>query len=80
MDLYASRINFDNCILLNKTTMTIKFSEHVNNETIVVIAANVFPYVRYEEDEYYDNSTDLFNVCGPIMLLMRELARHRQAW
>ena len=78
MDIYG--INFDNCLKLNKTTLTMNFNNHVINETIVVIPANVFPFVRYEPEDYYDNSTQWFNVCGPIILLMRELARYRHSW
>ena len=74
------RINFDDCIKLNKTTMTLKFDNYINNETIVVIPASILPFVRYEIDEYHDDRTPWFNICGPIVLLLRELAKYRHAW
>ena len=79
MDPY--RINFDNCIKLNKTTMTaMEFGGNINNETILILPATSFPFSRYDDEEYYDDSTPWFNVCGPIVLLLRELARHRRSW
>ena len=78
MDL--RKINFDSCIKLNKTTMSIHFGGNVDNETILILPAKSFPFSRYDISEYYDNSTPWFNICGPIVLLMRELARHRHAW
>ena len=74
------RIISDNCIKLNKTTMTMKFSDHVNNESIVVLPASVFPFVRYKYEQYYNDSTLWFTICGPMILLMTELARLRQSW
>ena len=74
------RINIDDCIKFNKTTMTMKFSDHVNNETIVIAPAKLFPFVYFEEEEYNDESTPWYNMCGPIILLFRELARFRHAW
>ena len=73
-------MNFDNCIKLNKSSMIMKFSEYVNNETIIVMPAKLFPFVRYEDSEYHDDSTPWFSVCGPIVLVLRELAKYRQAW
>ena len=74
------RINFDNCITINKSTMAMNFGGNVANETILILPAISFPFVSYDNDELYDNSKPLFNMCGPIILLMRELGRHRHAW
>ena len=78
MDHY--RINIDDCIKFNKTTMTMKFSDHVYNETIVIEPFKLFPFLHYEDEDYNDESTPWFNVCGSIILLFRELARFRHAW
>ena len=73
-------VKFDDCIKLNKSTMTLKFSDHVNNETIVIIPTSIYPFIRYNFDQYHDNSTPWFYVCGPLILLMKELAKYRQSW
>lgn len=79
------RINFDNCIELNKTSMMIKFSEFVHNETILVLPGKTSPFVNYREEDYYDTfdgeeNSSWFNLCGPVILLFRELAMQRQSW
>ena len=65
---------------LNKSTMTQDYRDTFNNETIVILPAIFFPFVRYEGKEIHDDSTPWFNICGPIILLLRELAKLRHAW
>ena len=74
------RINFVNCIKINKTEMTMNYRDNFNNETIVLLPAKLFPFVRYEEEEFFNISTPWFTLCGPIVLLLRELAKLRHAW
>ena len=78
MDL--RRINFDNCIKLNKTTMSIELGDNVNNETILILPAISMPFLSYDYKELYENDTPWFNICGSIILLLRELGRYRHAW
>ena len=75
-----SKISINNCIKLNKTTMIINYGDHVNNETIKVVPIQMFPFIHYNDEDLNDDSTSWFNVCGPIVLLLRELTKFRHAW
>ena len=73
------RINFVNCMKINKSTMIKNYGDNFYNETIVILPTKLFPFVRYEEEELYNNSRPWFTLCGPIVLLLRELAKLRHA-
>ena len=71
-------LNSDNCLILDKSSMIIKFTEFTSNETIKLVMAKFLPFVSYDLQEYHNDSPN-FALCGPVMLLMRELAILRQA-
>ena len=59
--------------------MITKFTENVNNETIIFMPALSQPFVNYDIG-YYTSKDKYLDFCGPLIILMKELAKLRGAW
>ena len=69
-----------NCIVFDKTSMKTKFTDNVSDETILVALTPINPYVSYSIDQYNYSNTTEFSICGPLMLMMKELAILKNRW
>ena len=68
-----------NCIAFDKTSMRAKFTENPINESILITVSNIVPYITLSNQEF-DSNKQFYLICGPLILLMKELANAKNVW
>ena len=68
-----------NCISVDKTTMRVKFTENPINESIVFTVGYAVPYLIATVPEFLSKNR-FYPICGPLIMLMKELARIQNMW
>ena len=68
-----------NCIQLRDNDLLLKLGSNVNNETLIIQVIDSTPFIIISTT-ITSTGKNIFNICGPLLMLLLEFATRQNKW